>query len=139
MPTAEALRRPPHATVLSVHGPGVRAATRAVRAILDGYSDIVEAASIDDFYLDMSGSEQLVGPLKDDAHAIRQRIADSEGLPCSIGGGSSKLIAKIAAEAAKPGGIHIVPFGAESAFLAPLPIGALPGVGPKSVALLERH
>lgn len=139
MPTAEAQRRCPQAIVLPVDGPAVRAASRAVRTILGEYSDVIEAASVDEFYLDMSGSERLFGSAEQVARTIQQRIAAGEGLPCSIGGGTNKLIAKIATEAAKPGGIQIVPAGAESAFLAPLPVGALPGVGPKSVAALGRH
>ncbi len=139
MSLAEAARRCPHATFLPVDRAAVSAASRAVREILAEWSDLVEAASIDEFYLDMSGAEALFGSLSESARAIQQQIFDEQGLPCSVGGGTNKLIAKIAADRAKPGGVRIVPAGGEAAFLAPLPIGVIPGVGPRGAEALRRR
>lgn len=139
MSLTEAARRCPQGTFVPVNRPAVAAASRAVRAILAEFSDIMEPASIDEFYLDMTGAERLQGPLPAVAAAIRQRILEAEQLPCSIGGGTSKLVAKIAADAAKPGGVRIVAPGAEAEFLAPLALSVIPGVGPKSAEALARH
>lgn len=139
MSLTEAARRCPHAMFLPVDLAAVRAASRAVRTILADFSDILEAASIDEFYLDMTGSARIFGPLPGVAQRIQQRVFDEQQLPCSIGGGANKLIAKIAADAAKPQGTRIVAAGAEAAFLAPLPLSVIPGVGPKSAETLRRH
>ncbi len=139
MSLTEAARRCPHATFLPVNRAAVSAASRAVRSILADYSDVLEAASIDEFYLDMTGAERMLGPLPFIAAAIQQRIWDAEQLPCSVGGGTNKLIAKIAADVAKPQGIRVVPPGQEASFLASMPINVLPGVGPKSAEELKRH
>jgi DNA polymerase IV len=139
MSLTEAARRCPDATFLPVDRAAVSAASREVAAILAEWSDVVEAASIDEFYLDMTGAERIFGPLAESARAIQQRILDDLQLPCSIGGGTNKLIAKIAADRAKPGGIRVVAAGDEAAFLALLPISVIPGVGPKSAESLRRR
>ncbi len=100
---------------------------------------LVEQASVDEFYLDFTGCE----PLYPDVPAFMKKmhgiIAKEFSLPCSIGLASNKMLSKIAATAAKPNGIRIIPAGEEKAFLAPLPIDVLPGVGAKTGEQLRRY
>ena len=103
--------------------------SRRVRAVLRRFSPLVEVASIDEAYLDMSGTERLFGPPLRAAHLLHEAVADATSLPCSIGIGTSRLVAKICSGLAKPNGVlHVTP-GCEAAFLAPLKIGRIPGVG----------
>ena len=100
--------------------------------ILRRYSPTVLSASIDEAYLDMSGTKEIYGPPTGAAETIRQNIRDSIGLPVSIGIGPNKLVAKVCTEYAKPDGIfQIEQIGAER-FFAPQPIRNLPGIGPKA-------
>lgn len=103
--------------------------SRKLRAIFERFSPLVEMASQDEAYLDLSGSERLQGtPLKV-AETLRRTIREETQLPCSIGIGRSKLIAKIASALCKPKGLLWVPTGNEIGFLSPLPVGKIPGVG----------
>ncbi len=101
-----------------------------IAAILSGYSPIVEMASIDEAYLDLAGTERLHGPALAAAHRLRCEIRESTGLPCSIGVAASRLVAKVASDQAKPRGLLWVPAGSEAAFLAPLGVRKIPGIGP---------
>jgi DNA polymerase-4 len=103
---------------------------RKVRAILERHVPAIEAASIDEFYLDLSGCTLLHGAIFSFLRRIRDEIAGELGLPSSAGLAGNKLIAKIASGMAKPEGLLWIPSGAEADFLAPLPIRILPGVGP---------
>jgi DNA polymerase-4 len=116
-----------------------------VRAILDRYTPEVRAASIDEFYMDFAGCEELYrsrADERDDAvierivGQMRQAIFDETGLPASAGIGTSRVIAKVASGLAKPAGVLFVANGDERTFLLPLPVRKLPGIGPKTEARL---
>ena len=105
--------------------------------ILRQYSPTVLSVSIDEAYLDMSGTKEIYGPPIGAAETIRQNIRDSIGLPVSIGIGPNKLVAKVCTEYAKPDGIfQIEQIGAER-FFAPQPVRNLPGIGPKAEKALN--
>ena len=109
-----------------------------VREVLARFAPGVEAASIDEFYLDFSGCNLLHGAIFPLLRRIRDQIASELGLPSSAGLGANKLIAKIGSRLAKPAGVMWIPHGAEAEVLAPLPVRAIPGVGPVTGATLER-
>ncbi len=103
-----------------------------VFALLDEYSPEVHAISIDEGLVDLTGTERLLGaPLKT-SHDIINRVNAELGLPCSGGLSTSRVLAKMAATYAKPHGLIYVPAQAERSFLSPLPVKAIPGVGPKT-------
>jgi DNA polymerase-4 len=94
-------------------------------------------ASIDEAYLDMTGTERLHGPPLLSAHKLHQQMKERTGLNCSIGIGSSRLMAKISSDKAKPNGVLYVLAGQEQSFLAPLDVGKIPGVGKVTKARLN--
>ena len=99
-------------------------------AVLHDVTPFVERISIDEAFLDVSGSTHLFGPPEAIGAMIRQRVRDGIGLPISVGAARTKHLAKIASQVAKPDGLVVVPPGAERAFLDPLPVGLIWGVGP---------
>lgn len=101
-----------------------------VRAILERTVPVIEAASIDEFYLDLTGCALLHGPILPLVRRVRRSIGSELGLPASVGLGGNRLVAKVASGMAKPSGVLWVPQGTEADFLAPLPVRKLPGVGP---------
>ena len=109
-----------------------------VREILARWAPGVEAASIDEFYLDFSGCNLLHGPIFPLLRRIRERIDAELGLPSSAGLAANKLLAKVGSRLAKPAGVMWIPPGTEAEILAPLPVRAIPGVGPVTGAALER-
>jgi DNA polymerase-4 len=111
--------------------------SREVMKMLREITPQLEQISIDEAFLDITGTELRYGSPERLAHLLHDRIRDEFGLPCSIGVASNKLVAKIATEQAKPNGIRSVPAGEEVAFLAPLPVRALWGVGPKTAEILK--
>lgn len=137
MPMVQARRLCPHGIFMQGNFHLYAAASRRVKEILDGVSPLVQMASIDEAYVDVSGSLRLFGG--DDAIAalIKTSIRRELDLPCSIGIAGNKLVAKVATNAGKPNGYVRVPPGGEREFLAPLPVRALPGAGPKTCAILE--
>jgi DNA polymerase-4 len=100
-----------------------------IAAILSRYSPVVEMASVDEAYIDLAGTERLHGPALAAADKLSREITSTTGLPCSIGVGTSRLVAKVASEQAKPRGLVWVAPGSEEAFLAPLPVRRIPGIG----------
>jgi DNA polymerase-4 len=108
-----------------------------IREVLGKYAPVVEGASVDEWYLDMTGTEAVYHhePLADTAQRIRRAVQESTGMTVSIGGGTNKLVAKLAVERAKPkfgaNGVHIVEAGGEAAFLETFTLAELPMVGPK--------
>jgi DNA polymerase-4 len=111
-----------------------------VRAVLGRFSPVVEAASIDEAYMDMTGTEALYHgePLAETALSIRATVLAETQISVSIGGGASRLIAKLAADHAKPAGVHIVAPGRELDFMRGFRLSDLPGVGPVFASQLER-
>jgi len=105
-------------------------------AILRQYTDLVEPLSIDEGFLDVTGSERLFGPAQEIARTLKSRIRAELGLVASVGIASNKFLAKVASDLGKPDGFVVVPAAAAGQFLAPLPIGRLWGVGPKTEARL---
>jgi len=97
--------------------------------VLESFSPQVEMASIDEAYLDMTGTERLHGPPLRSAHLLHEKVKRETELNCSIGIGSSRLVAKISSDQGKPNGICYVLAGCEQAFLAPLEVRKIPGVG----------
>lgn len=147
MSIARAARLCPEATFVPVPGRECRSKSRAVREVLERWTPVVEAASIDEFYLDLTGTEALYHhqPLGELARRIRQAVLDETGMRLSIGGGSNRLIAKLAAERAKPKpgsggtGVLIVDAGREAEFMASHQLADIPGVGPSLQRKLARH
>jgi DNA polymerase-4 len=119
----------PHAVFLSSHYELYGKYSDRVATILSKYSPIVEMASIDEAYIDLTGTEKLHGPPLAAAHKILTEITSSTELPCSGGLGATRLVAKIASEQAKPRGLVWVPAGNEAPFLAPLAVRRIPGIG----------
>jgi len=119
----------PHAVFLDRHHELYGQWSNRVAAVLGKYSPIVEMASIDEAYLDLAGTERLHGPPLAAAHKLLQEITATTGLPCSGGLGATRLVAKIASEQAKPRGLVWIPSGSEAAFLAPLAVRRVPGIG----------
>jgi DNA polymerase IV len=129
MPLRTAGRLCPHAIFLD-NSPGLYGEwSDRVAAILAKYSPIVEMASVDEAYLDFTGTERLHGPPLVAADLLLRDIRRSTGLPCSAGLASTRLVAKVASEQAKPQGLVWVPAGIEAAFLAPLDVRKIPGIG----------
>ena len=110
-----------------------------VFAILERYAPVVHELSIDEGVVDLTGTEKLFGPPVKTAAEILKRIKSELDLPASAGLSTSRVVAKIAATLAKPQGLIHVLDGAEKAFLEPLPVGSVPGVGPKAQAELARR
>jgi DNA polymerase-4 len=113
--------------------PRMEAYTEASRRVFDAFADCspnVEGLSIDEAFIDISGLGRIAGPDATIAGNLRRRVLEDVGLPLSVGGGSTKFLAKVASAVAKPNGVLIVPDGGELDFLAPLPVGRLWGVGP---------
>jgi len=129
MPLRTAAKQCPHAIFVDGHPERYRECSEKVYKILGAFTPQVEMASIDEAYLDMTGTERLHGPPLKAAHNLHQRMKTETGLNCSVGIGSSRLIAKVSSGQAKPNGIlYIVP-GEEAKFLAPLNVREIPGVG----------
>ena len=139
MPTAEALRLCPGATVVGVPRSACVRKSREIGELLGGLAPVVQAASIDEFYLDLTGTDRLFREsLEATATRIRARVLEETGISVSIGGSTRKMVAKLAAGFAKPGGVHIVAEGEEAAFMRKLDLADIPGVGPALVESLRR-
>ncbi len=135
MPIAEAVRRCPQATFFQGAFNHYRDASRAVRGVLTRFSPTVVMASLDEAYLDFTGTDRLHPvSLLPVAEALRDTVRNETGLACSVGIGPNRMIAKLASDTAKPRGLMEVRAGWESGFLAGLPLRALPGIGPKTAA-----
>jgi DNA polymerase-4 len=135
MPLRTARRLCPHGVYLTGHHQLYYDYSRRLMALLDEYSPLVEQMSLDEAYVDLTGTEGLFGPPVQTARFIQQRVNDELSLSISVGLATNKLVAKVASDYRKPGGFTVVPPGREAEFLAPLPVERLPGVGP---VLLER-
>lgn len=145
MSIAQALRLCPAAMCVPVPRNACADASRAIRRVLERFTPVVQGASIDEWYLDLTGTEALYHhePLGTTARRIREAVRTETGYSLSIGGGSNKLIAKLAAERAKPsrapdaGGVCIVAEGGELEFMRGVTLAEIPGIGPKLQARLR--
>jgi DNA polymerase IV len=139
MPISRALRLCPQAMCVPVPRGACSRKHREIRAVLDRFAPMVESASIDEWYMDLAGTEALYHneSLAGTARRIREAVLDETQIRVSIGGGTSKLVAKLAVERAKPKpgtgatGVHVVDPGDEGEFLATFSLADLPLVGPK--------
>ncbi|MGB7848581.1 MAG: DNA polymerase IV [Candidatus Acidiferrum sp.] len=129
MPLRTAGRLCPHAVFLDGHHEKYSEWSDRVASILAKFSPIVEMVSIDEAYLDLGGTERLHGPPLAAADKLLRTITRSTGLPCSGGLATTRLVAKVASDQAKPRGLVWVAPGREARFLAPLPIRKIPGIG----------
>jgi DNA polymerase IV len=129
MPLRTAYQHCPHAIFVEGHPERYREYSGKVFQVLQTYSPQVEMASIDEAYLDLTGTERLHGPPFQAAHKLRQSMKAATNLNCSIGISTSRMVSKVASDQAKPNGILWVCPGQEAAFLAPLEIRKIPGVG----------
>ncbi len=157
MPMKTAMRLCPHATVVSGTRGEYSRYSRIVTNIIASRAPLMEKASIDEFYIDLSGMDRFFNPYEWTID-LRAQIIRETGLPISFGLASNKLVAKIATDEAKPNGFLYIPPGREEDFLAPLKVNKIPGVGKetnrvltelgietiadirrKPLALLEKH
>ena len=138
MPLRTAAKLCPHAIFLDGHPDLYRESSHKARAVLQNFSPALEMASIDEAYVDMTGTEKLHGPPLKSAHKLHQQMKEQTGLNCSIGIGSSRLMAKICSDQAKPNGVLYVMPGMEQSFLAPLDVGKIPGVGKVTTTQLNQ-
>src|SRR4051812_22084857 len=129
----------PDAIVVSPRFTAYVEASRAVFAIFEETAPVVEAISIDEAFLDVRGLERISGTGAAIARTLRRTVREEVGLPISIGVATTKHLAKVASNEAKPDGLLVVSPGAELAFLHPLPVERLWGVGPATAARLREH
>jgi len=129
MPLRTAGKLCPHAIFLDGHHAKYGEWSDRVASILAKFSPVVEMVSIDEAYLDLAGTERLHGPPFAAAHKLLRTITTTTGLPCSAGLATTRLVAKIASEQAKPRGLLWIPVGQEPRFLAQLPVRKIPGIG----------
>jgi DNA polymerase-4 len=135
MPLRTAAKLCPQAIFVDGHPERYRECSEKAFKVLTAFSPQVEMASIDEAYLDMTGTARLHGPPLRAAHKLHQRMKEETRLNCSIGIGSSRLIAKVSSAQAKPNGVLWILPGEEAKFLAPLDVREIPGVG----KVMEKH
>lgn len=140
MPSARAHRLCPQAVFLPPDFGAYTEVSRAVMAVFRSVTPLVQPLSLDEAFLDVSGALRRLGltPLGV-AERIREEVAASQAITCSVGVASTMFVAKLASRVAKPDGVHLVPADGVRAFLDPLPVGALWGVGAKTEEVLGRH
>jgi DNA polymerase IV len=139
MPLRQAGRLCPDGVFLPVDGAKYQSVSREVMAVLRRFTPQVEPISIDEAFLDVTGSRKLFGDGEAVGRQIKKAVRDEVGLTISVGVASTKLVAKIASDLRKPDGLVVVPPGEEAAFLAPLPISRLWGVGGSTAAALRDY
>lgn len=136
MPSSKAKKLCPQAIFLKGHRADYSKYSRWVTQIIAAKAPLFEKASIDEFYLDLTGMDKFFNPLKWTI-ALREQIIDETKLPISFGLASNKMMAKMATNQAKPNGFLQIPFGKEKEFLAPLPVDFIPGVGEHTNLVLK--
>jgi DNA polymerase-4 len=129
LPLRTAYKFCPHAIFVEGHPERYREYSAKAFEVLNQFSPLVEMASIDEAYLDMTGTERLHGPPLRAAHALHNAMKSATQLNCSVGIAASRLMAKIASDQAKPNGILWIIPGTEATYLAPLDVRKIPGVG----------
>ena len=138
MPISRAYRLCPQAIYVRPRMTRYSEMSDRIFAILRDYTDVVEPLSIDEAFLDVTASQRLFGPAEAIGQTLKARIRSELGLVASIGLAPNKFLAKVASDLGKPDGFVVVAPGKERAFLDPLPISRLWGVGPKTEARLQR-
>jgi DNA polymerase-4 len=137
MPLRTAMSLCPDGIFLPVDGARYQRVSGEVMAVLRRFTPAVEQVSIDEAFLDVAGSEALFGPAPEIARRIKAEVMAATGLTISVGVATSKLVAKVASDLRKPDGLVVVEPGQEAAFLAPLEIRRLWGIGPKTAERLN--
>ena len=138
MPMATAVRLCPELMRVSAHFDRYREVSRQIMELFREVTPLVEPLSMDEAYLDVSDTV-APGEVEEAARGLKERVLRVTKLAVTIGGGTSKSVAKIASQLGKPNGLLLVPVGEEPGFLSPLEVGMLWGVGPKTAESLERH
>ena len=138
MPLAQAKKLCPHGIFMRGHYEHYREASCKVRTILETVTPHVQMASIDEAYLDVSGSQRIFGGDDGIGAYIKSEIRAQTGLPCTVAITPNKLVSKIGSDEGKPDGYVRVAAGEERAFLAPLAVRKLPGAGPRTCQILEQ-
>ncbi len=136
MPVAQARRLCPHGVYLPGRMRRYAEVSRLVMAALDAISPVVQQASVDEAYVDVTGTGRLFGPPLDVARLVQSKVMEATGLTCSVGIAPVKFLAKIASDFRKPGGITILEPHEVADFLKVLPVGKIPGVGAKTLPRL---
>src|SRR5436309_1782963 len=134
---AHARRLCPAAIVVEPRMSAYSEASKAVYRVFEDTTPLVEGLSIDEAFLDVRGLERLAGTPVEIAVRLRREVLERVGLPITVGVARTKFLAKVASAVAKPDGLIVVPPGGELAFLHPLPVERLWGVGGKSAAKLH--
>jgi DNA polymerase IV len=135
----QARRVCPQAVVVPPRMAAYSEASKAVFAVFRDTTPLVEGLSIDEAFLDVRGLRRISGSPVEIALRLRRRVREEVGLPITVGVAGTKFLAKVASGVAKPDGLLIVPRGAEVAFLRPLPVERLWGVGPVTARKLHEH
>jgi len=138
MPTAQALKLCPNLILVPPDRPLYKRLHEQMRHVTDRFFPATEWSSIDEFYADATDLQLLHPDPTALGRTVKDAIFEATGLRCTIAVATSKLVAKVAAEAHKPDGIAVIEPGTEAAFLAPRPVKSLPGIGPKTAESLER-
>ena len=138
MPGVRARQLCPHGVFVAPRMDVYEAVSAEIRAVFDRYTDLVEPLSLDEAFLDVTGSRALFGDGAAIARCIKQDVLAATQLTVSVGAATSKYVAKVASDLYKPDGLVVVAPGDERAFLAPLPVARLWGVGPTTQQVLER-
>ena len=136
MPVADARRRCPQAIMVEPRFERYQALSERMMAVLADFSPKVEALSMDEAFLDMTGADRLFGPPRAMAQSIKAAVREATGLNISVGVAGSKYVAKVASAHDKPNGLTVVPPGSAKSWLAPLPVARLWGAGRKTVPRL---
>ncbi len=138
MPVARAVKLCPHAIFLRPDFSRYSETSKMLRTLLQDFSPLVEMSSIDEAYLDLTGTQNLFGAPTQVARRLKATIKDTLGLTASVGIGPNRLIAKIASDFRKPDGLTVVPPERVEEFLAPLDVGRIPGIGRQTVDRLAK-
>jgi DNA polymerase-4 len=138
MPVGRAKRMAPHAIFIAPEHHRYAEISERVMTIFNSFTPLVEPISLDEAFLDVTGSQKLFGDGREIATKIRNQVEQEEGITCSVGIAQSKFIAKLASQHCKPNGMLEIKSDRILEFLHPLPVRALWGVGPKTAESLDR-
>ncbi|MEM1209349.1 MAG: DNA polymerase IV [Planctomycetota bacterium] len=139
MPMAVAKRLCPQAVCVKVPGDRIRACSHALFDVLETFTPLVQPVSVDEAYLDVTGSVRLLGEPPAIAAAVKEAVRDATGLTASVGLSTNKFLAKLASELDKPDGLTILPPDRVDALLGPRPVADIFGIGPATARRLQRQ